>query len=202
LLGDEGSAVWLGLEGIRAALRAHDGRGPHSLLAETVPSALGIASSSDVPMGFAVVREAHVRPPAALGRLAPVVVDAAVAGDPVAEALLDAAVECLVRLVASVVDADSGPDIVLTGSFLTEATPIGRAVRGRIAKDWPTAVLADASSGEPGAVALAIERHTGKLLDSTTLGRLRDAAAMAAERLPVTRSHEHPPGDAHPPSHL
>jgi hypothetical protein len=110
----------------------------------------------------------------------------------VAEALLDAAVEHLVRLLASVVDADSGPDIVLTGSLLTEATPIGRAVRARIANDWPAAVLADASSGEPGAVALAIERHTGAPLDATTLGRLRDAVARASETAPVTRSHAEP----------
>lgn len=40
LVGDEGSAVWLGKEAVRAALAAYDGRGSATLLAESVPRAL------------------------------------------------------------------------------------------------------------------------------------------------------------------
>lgn len=40
LVGDEGSAVWLGKEAVRAALAAYDGRGAPTLLAESVPRAL------------------------------------------------------------------------------------------------------------------------------------------------------------------
>ena len=36
LLGDDGSAFWLGREGMRAVLRAHDGRGPATVLTETI----------------------------------------------------------------------------------------------------------------------------------------------------------------------
>src|SRR5262249_43044415 len=37
LIGDEGSAVWIGREAVRAAMRAYDGRGPATVLAESVP---------------------------------------------------------------------------------------------------------------------------------------------------------------------
>ncbi|MGH3387940.1 MAG: BadF/BadG/BcrA/BcrD ATPase family protein [Actinomadura sp.] len=40
LVGDEGSAVWLGREAVRAVLTAYDGRGSPTLLAESVPQAL------------------------------------------------------------------------------------------------------------------------------------------------------------------
>jgi N-acetylglucosamine kinase-like BadF-type ATPase len=193
LLGDQGSAVWLGLEGMRAALRALDGTGPDSLLVRNVPLALGIDASSRVPTRVAIVREAHGRPPAALGRLAPVVVDAAAGGDPVAQALLHAAVDHLVELVASVVAPDSGGDIILTGSLLTTATPVGRSVRTRLADRWPAAVLREAISGEPGAVVLAIERHTRKGADAALLPRLRaGVAARDGDRSPMTTTEAGP----------
>src|SRR6185312_13005628 len=40
LLGDEGSAVWIGRAAVRAVMRAYDGRGRATVLAETVPRAL------------------------------------------------------------------------------------------------------------------------------------------------------------------
>ncbi|WP_410050193.1 BadF/BadG/BcrA/BcrD ATPase family protein, partial [Actinomadura sp. CNU-125] len=40
LVGDEGSAVWLGKEAVRAALAAYDGRGSPTLLTDSVPRAL------------------------------------------------------------------------------------------------------------------------------------------------------------------
>jgi N-acetylglucosamine kinase-like BadF-type ATPase len=177
LLGDEGSAVWLGLQGIRAALRALDGRGPDSLLADNIATALGIIDPSAVPTTVRIVRGAHDRPPAALGKLAPVVVDAAAQGDPVAEALVDAAIGHLVELVEAVIDEEGRGIIVLTGSLLTESTPIGRSVRTSLHDRWPTATLAESGSGEAGAVALAIERYRGTGIDETALARLREASA-------------------------
>ncbi|GLW61848.1 N-acetylglucosamine kinase [Actinomadura rubrobrunea] len=54
LVGDEGSAVWLGKEAVRAALAAYDGRGSPTLLTESVPRAL---------LGAAVVAELTASPP-------------------------------------------------------------------------------------------------------------------------------------------
>jgi glucosamine kinase len=55
LVGDEGSAVWLGREAVRAVLTAYDGRGSPTLLAESVPRALlGAARLSS--LGLAAAR--------------------------------------------------------------------------------------------------------------------------------------------------
>jgi N-acetylglucosamine kinase-like BadF-type ATPase len=55
LVGDEGSAVWLGREAVRAVLTAYDGRGSPTLLAESVPRALlGTARLSS--LGLAAAR--------------------------------------------------------------------------------------------------------------------------------------------------
>jgi N-acetylglucosamine kinase-like BadF-type ATPase len=181
LLGDEGSAVWLGLEGIRAALRALDGRGPGSRLADTVPAALGITDLDAVSTVIRVVRAAHDRPPARLGQLAPVVLDAATAGDEVAQALADAAADHLVGLVDAVIEDGGTAVIVLSGSLLTDAAPIGGRVRTRLMDRWPMALLAEARSGEAGAVALAIERHRGAPVDEATLLRLRAGASLGPD---------------------
>lgn len=53
LVGDEGSAVWLGREAVRAALAAYDGRGSPTLLAESVPRALLGAAWSSPSAGLA-----------------------------------------------------------------------------------------------------------------------------------------------------
>jgi glucosamine kinase len=173
LLGDEGSAVWLGRQGIQAALRALDGRGPETLLATAIPGAFGIEPSDASPATVGIVAAAHRRPPAQLGRLAPVVLEAAEAGDRVADALVEAAAGHLTELVEALV-ADQGPPvIVLSGSLLTNAAAVRRLVRARLAERWPGAILAETNSGEAGAVALAISRHTGMPVSDATLDRLR-----------------------------
>ncbi len=47
-LGDEGSATWISLEALRAAVRSRDGRGPSTRLADRLPRALGVGSLRDV----------------------------------------------------------------------------------------------------------------------------------------------------------
>lgn len=64
LVGDEGSAVWIGKEAVRAALAAFDGRGRPTLLAESVPRAMlgsqfdrELVPSGSVPSLFAAEAE-------------------------------------------------------------------------------------------------------------------------------------------------
>ncbi|MEV5705550.1 BadF/BadG/BcrA/BcrD ATPase family protein [Actinoallomurus sp. NPDC052274] len=109
LVGDEGSGVWIGAEAVRAALRAYDGRGAPTTLAESVPRLLlgeaagplladvdlkaltlgsgdtgAAAMSSGAALPQAVLKEVYGGPPAGLGRAAPLVTAAAAAGDEVA----------------------------------------------------------------------------------------------------------------------
>src|SRR5439155_21403505 len=48
LLADEGSGYWLGHQALRAAVRAADGRGPRSLLADLVFESLGVGSVAEM----------------------------------------------------------------------------------------------------------------------------------------------------------
>ena len=94
LLGDEGSGAWIGLEGLRAAARATDGRGPATELAELdTPAPWGTTLSSFAP--------APLPTAATLARVAPRVLSAARRGDAVAGGILDAGVDALARTAAA-----------------------------------------------------------------------------------------------------
>ncbi|MFF5258584.1 BadF/BadG/BcrA/BcrD ATPase family protein [Actinomadura viridis] len=249
LVGDEGSAVWLGREAVRAALAAYDGRGSPTLLTESVPRALlgaavvteidaarrrprhspalalggpsgspghgasplsagphpfaspaavpvpapssvpGLARgtgtavllagqqapSGDGPLGRApeprppvprpdpqlaqaIIKEVYGRPPAALGRLGPVVAAAAAAGDPVARRITEEAAEWLLRDVDAVRPALNDPcaPVVMHGSVLRDG-PVADAVRAGL-RDRFAAEPRRAGDGAVGAAALALRR--------------------------------------------
>jgi N-acetylmuramic acid 6-phosphate etherase len=80
LLGDEGSGYALALSGLRAVVRAADGRGPVTALTERLLGALGVSEPADL-VG-AIYRGGRDR--AALAALAPVVLQRADEGDVVA----------------------------------------------------------------------------------------------------------------------
>jgi N-acetylglucosamine kinase-like BadF-type ATPase len=99
LLGDGGSAYWIGRQGLRAALRAHDGRGPNTALSHLLASALGITQASDwvervYSGGFGAAQVAA---------LAPFVRDAACDGDAAAGDILRGAGERLSRTLGAVI---------------------------------------------------------------------------------------------------
>jgi N-acetylglucosamine kinase-like BadF-type ATPase len=265
LVGDEGSAVWLGKEAVRAALAAYDGRGSPTLLTDSVPRALlgptvvaeidsarrrprhralamagalppaagagapgaagaaalsqaaalpagtggtgtavlipeapypqpgggptgppgplgaaqppgrpglagpaeppGLAGHPELPgtapnpqLAQAIIKEVYGRPPAALGRLGPVVAAAAAAGDPVARRITDEAAEWLLRDVDAVRPALSDPcaPVVMHGSVLREG-PVAEAVRTGL-RDRFAEAPRSAGDGAVGAAGLALRR--------------------------------------------
>ncbi|WP_245667387.1 N-acetylglucosamine kinase [Actinomadura macra] len=245
LVGDEGSAVWLGKEAVRAALAAYDGRGSPTLLTDSVPRALlgptvvaeidssgrrprprrelamagapppgasalvqpsPLSSSVSSPSGTgtgtavlipepsspqpddgsgpsrhsggpdgpghpempgappnpqlaqAIIKEVYGRPPAALGRLGPVVAAAAAAGDPVARRITEEAAQWLLRDVDAVRPALSDPcaPVVMHGSVLREG-PVAEAVRTGL-RDRFAAAPRSAGDGAVGAAGLALRR--------------------------------------------
>lgn len=174
LVGDEGSAVWLGIEGIRAALMALDGRGQHTVLTETIPAALGVDQTASGSIRGEIVTATYSRPPARLGRLAPLVVDACSSGDQVANQIVESAARLLTATAVAAAGSDEPPRVVvLAGALLTKAAPISDHVRSALAQKWPTATLTGAASGEAGAVALAIREHTRTPITAAALARLR-----------------------------
>jgi glucosamine kinase len=180
LIGDEGSAVWIGREAVRAAMRAYDRRGPATVLAETVPRALlgeaaeplitdlpagvlpgppgeGLASGPALPQ--AIVKEVYAGRPAALGRLAPLVSAAAEEGDVIARGIVAEAAECLLCDVDAVrpgLAGLPGHGLVVAGSLL-ESGPVADAVRSGLRERFGADPV-PAGEGTLGAARLAIRR--------------------------------------------
>lgn len=79
--GDEGSGYVIAREGLRAAFRAHDGRGPATSLLRLLPEALGVDGIENAPQGAQIDR-------ARIAALASVVGRAADQGDAVAHEII------------------------------------------------------------------------------------------------------------------
>jgi N-acetylglucosamine kinase-like BadF-type ATPase len=174
LLGDEGSAVWLGREALRAVLRSLDGRGPATLLTGPVTAALQ-ADLNDDPQeqAQALLRVAYRRPPAALGLLAPLVGTASEAGDEMAGQLVAAAAEHLLHAL-DVIARHGGPPIVLAGSVLLNQGPVAELVRAGILRRFAVAP-AEARDGAAGAAVIAIAGCTGAPVGDAVHARLTNA---------------------------
>jgi glucosamine kinase len=188
LIGDEGSAVWIGREAVRAAMRAYDGRDAPTVLAATVPRALlgeaaepfitglpagilpdasgfgpagaaDLGEAADPALPQAIVKEVYAGPPAALGRLAPLVSTAASEGDEVARRIVAEAASCLLRDVDAVRPALAGRThhgVVVAGSLLDHG-PVAEAVRSGLRERFGTDP-APAGEGVLGAARLAVRR--------------------------------------------
>ncbi|MEV4704277.1 BadF/BadG/BcrA/BcrD ATPase family protein [Actinoplanes sp. NPDC049316] len=158
LLGDEGSAVWMGLRAMRAAVAAVDGRGEPTVLLEAALRWAGADRAAGDDLAQALVAAGFARPPAELGGLAPAVSEAADAGDAVALRICAAAAAKLLHTF-DVVGPPAG-DVVLAGSVLLSPGPVARAVHEGVARRTG-AEPREAADGAAGAAALALARLTG-----------------------------------------
>ncbi|MEC3952582.1 BadF/BadG/BcrA/BcrD ATPase family protein [Nocardia sp. CDC153] len=98
LLGDEGSGGWIGLEGLRAVLRAHDGRGPRTALVDAIGGCYGVG-----PEELPNLLGQQDNPASTAARFAPAVA-AAAATDETAAAIMSAAGHALGRSVLAAVE--------------------------------------------------------------------------------------------------
>ena len=105
-LGDEGGGGWIGAAGLRAALRAHDGRGPSTTLLDAARARFGAPKTWPAQLTSA----------AALASFAPDVL--AADGDAAARAIVSAAAEALAATVRAVGD---GPVAMVGGLAGIEA---------------------------------------------------------------------------------
>jgi N-acetylmuramic acid 6-phosphate etherase len=99
-LGDEGGGVWIGAAGLRAALRAHDGRGPSTTLLDAARARFGAPETWPAQLTGA----------AALASFAPDVL--AAEGDAAALAIVSAAAQALAATVRA---AGDGPVAMVGG---------------------------------------------------------------------------------------
>jgi N-acetylglucosamine kinase len=121
LVGDEGSGYDIAREAIAAAVRAHESRGPVTRLGDMILASLELDS-------FADLKKRLYRPPIkrhVVAGLAPLVFEAAEAGDAVAGEILDDCARRLRLLATPVLEGLFGADerfpIVLSGGVLRRA---------------------------------------------------------------------------------
>ncbi|GAA5148044.1 BadF/BadG/BcrA/BcrD ATPase family protein [Microbacterium pseudoresistens] len=108
-LGDFGSGSWLGREAVRAVLGARDGLGAGTALSAALDAHIGDEAS---PITWLAAREPVAR---RLATVAPLVLDAAEAGDDVAVGIRDEAVRLLVRTASAAAGTGSTPIVVHGG---------------------------------------------------------------------------------------
>jgi N-acetylglucosamine kinase-like BadF-type ATPase len=145
LLGDLGSAFWIGRE---AAVVTADQRyddAPESSLTRAVATALGVSAQD----GDAVVTAVYRRAPRDLAALAPLVT--AAAPDPRARAILEGAASHLHATLSRVLG--DGP-LVLAGGVLRHSAPVREALLRRLG---PHVRVSLAGPGEVGAARLAAQ---------------------------------------------
>ncbi len=133
VIGDEGSGYFIGLEALRAVSREIDGRGEAGRLRVSISSRFGLETRERIIA--AIYREKFDIP-----SIAPVVLDAAEAGDPVALGILGlAAREFSVQVVTAVdrLGLQGGTGVVMTGGLIDHDTIYARMLAAEIKKASP-----------------------------------------------------------------
>jgi N-acetylmuramic acid 6-phosphate etherase len=134
LLGDEGSGYAIAIEGLRAAVRAIDGRGAETRLVADLLAALKLTAADQL---VAAIYDSS-RDRAELARLAEFVTGAAEQGDVVANHIFDQAAGALAEQVAVVAKKLQWPvggfPLALTGGVFTETALVRERLIGDLAR--------------------------------------------------------------------
>jgi N-acetylglucosamine kinase-like BadF-type ATPase len=149
VLGDEGSGTWIGLEAIRASLRARD-RGVETCLLRDIQQKWQLDELASL------VARANRRERPDFATLANVVARCADEGDALAQGVLDRAGEELatqVSLVLSKMRAANCPEadalrVAFTGSVLGKIPRVLRAMEEQLRAGWPE-ISVDATAVQP-----------------------------------------------------
>jgi N-acetylglucosamine kinase-like BadF-type ATPase len=116
LIGDEGSAVWCGLEALRAISHAVDGRGAPTRMTALLFQQLGVGEFSDVlPLIYG-----RPHPAPAIGAATRALAAASAEGDAIANAILQRGANALARaatVVALSLGLQAGPVYLAGGAF-------------------------------------------------------------------------------------
>jgi len=141
LIGDEGSATWLGLEALRAAARGADGRGEATLLRDAIPAELRVSGlRAALPQLYGVPHPA----PAVLAAFR--ALGAVLDRDEVARRLVAAGAEELARAARVVAERLALDDIFLSGGAFEALPRLEQDTRARLAAVMPGARVARSTS--------------------------------------------------------
>jgi glucosamine kinase len=140
LLGDDGSAARIGADAIRAAMRACDGLGPSTSLTRRV-----MQRFADDP--HVALQWAPTAKPSDYGAFAPLVLDAAIEGDAIGQAIVAAAASALATLTYAV-QALGVVDVALVGG-------LGAGIRPHLPADLGALLRQPQFDAVDGAILLA-----------------------------------------------
>ncbi|MGW1046596.1 N-acetylglucosamine kinase [Streptomyces sp. NPDC002547] len=174
-LGDEGSGAWIGAAGLRAALRAHDGRGPDTALLAAAEARFGDPDRLPSALG----RDGN--PARTAATFAPDVARAAAAGDAAASAVVQDAATALgeaVLAAAHRVGGDGALPVTITGGLTGLGEPLLGPLRSTLA-----------GSSRP----LEMRPPLGDPLDGARLLALDASAPHEPHVARVRRTMPHPP---------
>jgi N-acetylglucosamine kinase-like BadF-type ATPase len=139
ILGDEASAYHIAVSGMRAAMRAYDGRDKATTLQERIREHLGLTSLENLveviyQQGWGVKE---------IAALAPLVDEAAASGDEVAMSIIEDAVKELVKATTSTSDvlfsSSEGFEVVTTGSVWRGLSKIRDKFEASLVRQKPEA---------------------------------------------------------------
>ena len=135
VIGDEGSGYAIGREILTAVARAQDGRGTNTCLTGQVFQALSISDMGEL------IRFVYdpATDKARIASLAPLLISALAKGDEAANTIADKASAELFLMAATVIgrlSLETG-EIALSGSILTQISPIRQKVESALASRYP-----------------------------------------------------------------
>ncbi len=157
--GDEGSGYQIAIAGLRAAARSHDGRGPKTLLTDSLLDSLNLNQLEDLieviyRRGWGVTE---------IAALSPLVDRAAAAGDAIALQILEDAAAELVLMTQTVASALFTPDqafeVVTIGGVWRSVCHLGDRFRESLRTQFPRVqVISPRHEPAYGAGLLALDR--------------------------------------------
>jgi len=159
LLGDEGSAFWLGHAAVRQGIRAADGRGPETSLFRRICEEVGVDHPSGLVKWFYDQELSRTR----VAQLAGLVQEAADQGDEAARSLLDQAAQHLARAaraVARQLTFEAPFALVLSGGAFKACPSLCPRVEASLDLPLARVVRLDVEPAN-GAVRLALELLEG-----------------------------------------
>ena len=175
--GDWGGGTDVGWQGLAAAVRARDGRGPRTRLERDVPAAFGLRSPAAVTSAMYTGRIAERR----IGELAPVVFAAAGAGDAAARRIVDRLADEIVTMAGAMIRrlhlTRLDPEVVLAGGvFRTKDADFRERIAAGVRGVAPRAtVVGLAAPPVAGAALIGLDRLAGSAVGGSLANGLRTA---------------------------
>jgi N-acetylglucosamine kinase-like BadF-type ATPase len=144
ILDDPGSSYWLGLQAMIASIRAHDGRGPDTILRSRVMTELGLSNIREILRRVELTGMKRCE----IAALAPLVTESAACGDGVAQSLMERGADELALMIETVANRlgfgqTNQASVVVTGGLTNSGEVFFGPLRRSMQRRAPEACIID-----------------------------------------------------------